>query len=74
MKSRDFCYWLQGFFELTEGNAVTEVQIATVKKHLALVFAHEIDPAMGSPAHQSKLDEVHKGPSVSPSGTMLFRC
>lgn len=45
MKSRDFCYWLQGFFELTEGQVeATEEQTQKIKNHLNMVFAHEITP------------------------------
>lgn len=45
MQSRDFCYWLQGFFELTEDQSgITEEQTQKIKNHLDMVFAHEITP------------------------------
>lgn len=64
MTARDFCFWLQGMFELTAaGNApplaLTEGQTATVKAHLALVFKHEIDPSQGTPEHQAELQKLH---------------
>ena len=65
MTSRDFCFWAQGYFELTaaaNGNTVqglTSAQTHVLKKHLALVFKHEIDPAMGDQAHQDELNEIH---------------
>lgn len=61
MTSRDFCYWLQGFFEITEPEGVTPKELACIKKHLDLVFKHEIDPSMGNKQHQEKLNKVHHG-------------
>ncbi len=67
MTSRDFCFWLQGMFELGQPTALNESTTAAIKAHLALVFVHEIDPSMGPPAHQAKLDEVHVG-DKNPTG------
>jgi len=58
MTSRDFCYWLQGYFELSDGGRFTAEQSETVKRHLAMVFVHEIDPSFPS-EQQSTLDKVH---------------
>lgn len=45
MQSRDFAFWLQGFFELGGGQGgLTAEQVVQVKQHLSLVFKH--DPAM----------------------------
>jgi len=55
MKAENFCFWLQGFFELGAGQSVaglTAEQVAQVKTHLALVFKH--DPTMEHPAPQKK--------------------
>jgi hypothetical protein len=76
MKSSEFCYWLQGYFELSpEGQGLSPEQTDIVKRHLALVFAHEIDPSYGP--NQEKLQNIHDGkPPVKPSsgsGT-LYRC
>jgi hypothetical protein len=57
MTSRDFCYWLQGYFEL--GGKLDGSQEAAIKAHLAMVFAHEIDPSAGSPEHQDALQKLH---------------
>ncbi len=63
MTSRDFCYWLQGYFEIRKADGVsvepTPEMLETIEKHLALVFNHEIDPSMGPPEHQAVLDEIH---------------
>ena len=44
MNSIDFCFWLQGYFEIANSDSLSNEQVATVKKHLELVFKHEIDP------------------------------
>lgn len=42
MQARDFCYWLQGHFELSGENiALNDSQIAVIKEHLQLVFHKE---------------------------------
>lgn len=62
MTSRDFCYWLQGFFELTKSGPIDQIQAKTIEQHLALVFAHEIDPSFGDKAKQEALNEIHTPP------------
>lgn len=59
MTSRDFAYWLQGFFEVSNPKEMTSEQIDMVRKHLNLVFVHEIDPSFGGPEEQAKLNEIH---------------
>ena len=44
MTSRDFVYWLQGFFELSDATELTANKTAAIKNHLSLVFVHELDP------------------------------
>ena len=41
MLSRDFVYWLQGFFEVSGVTSVDEKQVAIIKQHLDLVFEKE---------------------------------
>jgi hypothetical protein len=58
MTARDFCYWLQGMFELSGPKALDEKQTELVRRHLAMVFLHEIDPSF--PANQqAALDNLH---------------
>lgn len=61
MTSRDFAYWLQGFFEITNPETITKEQTRMIKSHLNLVFKHEIDPSMGDEKHQQELNEIHHG-------------
>lgn len=59
MTSRDFCYWLQGYFELRDGGVLNSAQVESISKHLALVFMHEIDPGFGGPKVQQRLNDIH---------------
>lgn len=69
MTSRDFAFWLQGFFEITDANSIQTPpmslapdQVSMIKRHLSLVFLHEIDPSMGGKEKQDELNKVHHGP------------
>jgi hypothetical protein len=57
MTSRDFCYWLQGCFEILDPSGLSERQTKIIKNHLNMVFIHEIDPSM--PDEDGKLSEAH---------------
>lgn len=74
MKARDFCFWLQGYFELESKQSInpelTSAQINTIKQHLNLVFKHEIDPSMGPVKHQDELNKIHN--PLDPN--VLMRC
>lgn len=66
MTSRDFCYWLQGYFEIyevshTSVGTLNENEIKVIKNHLNMVFKHEIDPSMGPKPHQDALSALHQG-------------
>lgn len=81
MTSREFCYWLQGYFELMHAGAapyaLTAKQAELIQRHLALVFKHEID---GSYPNADALTAVHAGtdkpqatgPKFDPG--VLIRC
>ncbi len=38
MTPENFTYWLQGFFEISNSNKITEKQVQIIKDHLDLVF------------------------------------
>ena len=59
MTSRDFTFWLQGFFEVANPVSIGSKETELIKRHLNLVFKHEIDPAMGDEKHQQVLNEIH---------------
>jgi hypothetical protein len=65
MTSRDFAYWLQGYLEITSAHTekvatLSEAQVATIQKHLNMVFKHEIDPSFGDAEHQEELSQIHR--------------
>ena len=61
MTTRDFAFWMQGFFELTNAKEITEEQTTMIKNHLSMCFKHDIDPTMGDTAHQHQLNAIHNG-------------
>ncbi len=76
MTARDFVYWMQGFAELNELSP-DDRQWEVIKKHLNLVFVHDIDPSMPDPS--GALQAAHDGkPSAATSYTRppsgLARC
>lgn len=38
MSELEFCYWLQGFFEVGNPKQLSPKQVQIIKDHLALVF------------------------------------
>lgn len=77
MTSRDFAYWLQGLFELNNPKTLNLRQTDLIKKHLAMVFKHEIDPSMGNEQHQQELNNIHSGnkPNLFPdTQDTVYRC
>ncbi len=51
MDSTNFTYWLQGFFEISDSNKLTEKQVQIIKDHLALVF-DKVTPDRSGPTIQ----------------------
>lgn len=79
MTSRDFAFWLQGFFEVAEPKIIGEKETDMIKKHLNLVFKHEIDPSMGGQEHQLELNQIHSPQSFGTSNSsrddsVVLRC
>lgn len=77
--SREFCYWLQGYFEIN--NDVKRLtldanQVDMIQKHLKLVFRHEIDPSYGPESVQEELNQIHQGSTCNPNVTQhtTLRC
>jgi len=66
MTSRDFAYWLMGFFEIANPKTLNEEQTKIIKNHLDLVFYHEIDPSYtNDPNEQQKMNDIHNGSSFN---------
>jgi hypothetical protein len=68
MTARDFCYWLQGFLEITDASTIDEKQLGMIRKHLNMVFAQDIDPTHGDKTKQDKLNQIHS------SSDIKYRC
>ena len=83
MTSRDFCYWLQGYFEISHpsNRELSAAQADMIRNHLALVFKHEIDPSIAKPGtpEATALDAIHDSfkPKPGHSGPFpgpTYRC
>lgn len=59
MKATEFCFWLQGHFEMNGTGALSADQAEMIQRHLSLVFKHEIDPSQGTTEHQAELQALH---------------
>lgn len=70
MKATEFCYWLQGLFELGNPKELDTEQTDLIRRHLAMAFQHDIDQRP-SKAEQDKLNNIHSG--GHPSGAVM-RC
>lgn len=44
---------------------LTAEQTTVIRRHLDMVFVHEIDPSMGPQSHQDKLNEIHNPAPLS---------
>lgn len=77
MTSRDFCFWLQGFFEVNGQSDLSPAQVDVIRRHLNLVFKHEIDPSMPDPdgklqatqARRRASSDVPRAPRSRPIAT-----
>jgi hypothetical protein len=46
MTNEQFCFWLQGFIEIGNPEALTKEQVQIIKDHLQLVFT-KVTPSYG---------------------------
>ena len=77
MTSKEFAYWLKGFIEINEaGNknidGLTKEQFQCIKKHLSMVFYHEIDPSYKDGDVLTNIHNTYTPPAFSPD--TLIRC
>lgn len=63
MTPEQFCYWLQGCFEINDSNELTEKQVQVIRNHLNLVFEHVLDKEHdgGDKKLANKLQDIHGG-------------
>jgi hypothetical protein len=77
MNSRDFAYWLQGYFELNGVGIITKHQAQIIQNHLNLVFKHEIDPSIDNndPTKINQLNAIHRPPNhLKEDSEEFIRC
>ena len=76
MQARDFCYWLQGYFELNADDitreGLTGGQMKKITKHLDMVFYHDIDKDGVSEEGQEALNHLHGTPIDG--SNIIMRC
>ena len=67
MNAVDFCYWLQGNFELNDVKAMSKEQMQVIQNHLNLVFVHEIDPIRENESNATveALNAAHSGADMN---------
>ena len=73
MRSVDFCYWLQVLFDVGEPTTLNEKQVELIKRHLNMVFVHEIDATYPA-VQQSALNKAHQGAATPPTNVPVMRC
>lgn len=71
MNTIDFCFWLQGYFEISGKSEISKEQAEIIKNHLNLVFLHEIDPLRET---QTKTTVKSLNNAHSPNNDVLVRC
>lgn len=71
MNEIQFCYWLKGFFELTEVESLSDNQVIMIKNHLNLVF-NKVTPSLEGTEFLTHLkkDERLTGSPLSPLPTI----
>lgn len=60
MDEKSFCYWLNGFFEMSEAEVLSKKQVLMIKEHLNLVFNKVTgDGEQSPPLYEGGLKQVH---------------
>lgn len=84
MKAVEFCYWLQGLFEIADPKELNAEQVEIIKRHLNMVFYHEIDKLYPKDEQQilnelhapadKKLGVTENGKPIHPDNFLRPRC
>lgn len=71
MNSRDFVYWLQGYFELAGGSScnLNKEQVDAIKEHLKLVFVKETSEVVINNTHNSVISQEELGKLIEAAAT-----
>lgn len=75
MKATEFCYWLQGYLEITftrkKHLTLTTEQVKVIQKHLNMIFLHDIDKQYPL-EEQEKLNHLHN--NTITNSNKVMRC
>ena len=55
MDSKNFAYWLKGYFEISDSKKLDEKQVQIIKDHLELVF-NKVTPNRNEEVDLNKID------------------
>jgi len=70
MNSRDFVYWLQGYFELAGGSCnLNKEQVDVIKEHLKLVFVKETTEVVINSTHNSVISQEELSKLIEAAAT-----
>ena len=72
MTEQQFCYWLQGYFELGQASELNTNQVQVVKDHLKLVFKKET-PTYVQPSWETTI-QPQDAPVVPLGGYTKVTC
>jgi hypothetical protein len=75
MEPRDFAYWLQGFFEVSNAKTLNEEQVAMIRSHLETVF-RKVTMKQGESLSDwaVKLEDALKDPGLICSSSTTRYC
>ena len=74
MNERDFCYWLQGYMELTYSQELNQEQVAIIKNHLNLVFNKLTPNIQPNPLHTYSEYKVVPIPTMNTESIPHLTC
>ena len=60
MTPEQFCYWLQGFLEVTNANQIGECETTQIRNHLATVFK-KVTPEVKPTEVKTLLERMQEG-------------
>jgi hypothetical protein len=70
MTPDNFCYWLQGYFEISGNTELTQIQAQDIKNHLQLVFRKETPNLRGETV--TPYNNVQSGPPNSTGDPRIY--
>jgi hypothetical protein len=70
MTAENFCYWLQGFLEISKTDQITKEQVEEIKNHLALIFT-KVTPDLST--HTVTCPPIEWNPPVYQTPTVASR-